>query len=306
MAGVGAIELPVTADDVRALVSQQFPDLRPVTARYFAAGWDFQMFEVNARALFRFPKRRACVEGLELERRLLAWLDGRLPIAVPDYRWWGQPSPRFGHAFGGYEILPGHIACRVDPASVNLERILDQVTEFLTAMRAVSVPDVKALGLAELADADSAPSRLERARALAPQIEAALDAPTFGRLSEYLARVEPVELDACPIGLVHSDLTSVHVLVAPDGSELSGVIDWGDVCIGPRIGDYVGWYAWLGEPFAQRLLARAGDELGRSALAWIRQRCICVGVNEVFHFAETGNDNDRLQGLCAIASALPF
>ncbi len=76
--------------------------------------------------------------------------------------------------------------------------------------------------------------------------------PETEAIAELLAEAEALPPSSCR-ALVHGDLHLRHVLV--DGASMSGVIDWGDICVGdPAIDLQLVW----------SLLAGAGGE-GRSS-----------------------------------------
>ena len=60
----------------RAIIIAVFPEfLSPhVDVELWDEGWDLQIFEVDARWLFRFPKRESGVVKLNMERKLLPGL----------------------------------------------------------------------------------------------------------------------------------------------------------------------------------------------------------------------------------------
>jgi hypothetical protein len=70
-------------------------------------GWDFQVFEVDARWLFRFPKREASVAKLNMERKLLSGLGEWVSLPVPSYEYFCESHESPSRPFAGYRKLPG-------------------------------------------------------------------------------------------------------------------------------------------------------------------------------------------------------
>ncbi|MBI4571647.1 MAG: hypothetical protein HY723_06815 [Chloroflexi bacterium] len=64
----------------RLAIAEGFPQLDLRSVRYFAGGWDYELWEVNGELLFRFPLREECAGPLEREARLLAAIAGALPL----------------------------------------------------------------------------------------------------------------------------------------------------------------------------------------------------------------------------------
>ena len=50
-------------EQFRSVVAACAPELKLTSARRFAEGWDFELWEANGELLFRFPKRAECAEA---------------------------------------------------------------------------------------------------------------------------------------------------------------------------------------------------------------------------------------------------
>ena len=70
-------------------------------------GWDFRLFEVGERWLFRFPKHETSVTKLNMERKLLSSLGEWVSLPVPIYEYYGRSRAPSGQPFAGYRKLPG-------------------------------------------------------------------------------------------------------------------------------------------------------------------------------------------------------
>jgi len=75
---------------------------------------------------------------------------------------------------------------------------------------------------------------------------------------------------ARPVALLHHDLALEHILVAPDGARLTGVIDWGDIVLGDPALDFVGLARACSAATLTALLAAYGpvDEGFQRRIAW--------------------------------------
>jgi aminoglycoside phosphotransferase (APT) family kinase protein len=222
----------VTIDEplVRALVAEQFPELDASSARFLAEGWDNSVWMVEERLAFRFPRREVAAPLIDREVAVLARLAPELPFPIPVPTFVGEPSEHYPWRFFGSPLLPG-----VEPADAHLSdagrvRLAPQVGRFLRALHA---PDVLRLADPDRSLADDPLSRagmelrVPRTRARLDELEEVglwSPSPTVDALLEEASALRPPE----PIALVHGDLHFRHVLVA--GAELTGVIDWGDMC----------------------------------------------------------------------------
>ena len=106
----------VDTKQVVDILQAQFPHLSPASVSDLGEGCDSSAFDVNARWVFRFPKRADVEQQLLLEMRVLPVLATHSPLPLPAFCFHGQPSEAFPRQFGGYARLPGVPALGVDPA----------------------------------------------------------------------------------------------------------------------------------------------------------------------------------------------
>jgi aminoglycoside phosphotransferase (APT) family kinase protein len=195
----------------------------PRTIVEIDVGYDFEVAIVDDDWVFRFPRRAAVEEALQVEIVLLPALAPVLPVAVPSFEHISRDP-----LFVGYRLIRGEPLVdedadgvlaflralhALDPSGLPLRRV-----DWVEAYR-VQCAEFERLVL-PLLDEDRRPD----ARRLFDDVETLVD-------------FEPV--------LVHADLGPAHLRVR-DG-RLAGVIDWSDA----RLGDPALDYAWLlNGPFA--------------------------------------------------------
>lgn len=224
-------EHAVTEDLARALIENQFPELRPVELHIIGVGWDNTALLVNGRFVFRFPRRSVAVPLLETEIRVLPQIAARLPLPIPVPVFVGRRDSRYPWPYAGYERLAGQTACSAGLSDVERSDLAEPLAEFLSALHTIQPAEAHVRGaprdtwnrfdmkrkvplvrqrLTELAATGLIPDA-------APYLELVDQAPTLRR--------------SMPLSLTHGDLYVRHLLLARD-TGLSGVIDWGDVHIG--------------------------------------------------------------------------
>lgn len=304
---VGAIEIPIDSEIVERAITERFVELRPVRAEPFAQGWDFCLFRVGDDLLFRFPKRRACVEGLMHELTILPVIGPSLGVAVPDYRWSAPGSEAFAAPFAGYRMLHGTIAAQMDPERVDRDAVLDQVAHVLQALHSTPLSVAREAGIGHDADDDWSAfptDGIDDLRSDIDRIADELGATTVGAAKDFAERMTGVRLPRASEVLIHDDLTAVHMLVDPATGRLSGIIDWADLHLGHPIADVTGWYGWLGRAFAECLLERLGVGDPSSWLDWMRNRVFLIGVHELDHARRTRDANARAMGRQMLSRAL--
>jgi len=108
----------LTPEQARALIHEQFPQLLRADDASFellGSGWDNDVWLVEGRYSFRFPRRHLALALLEHERLILPKLLPQLSLAGPMPRFLGEPSAQFPYLFTGYDYLEGVTCGRVNP-----------------------------------------------------------------------------------------------------------------------------------------------------------------------------------------------
>ncbi len=231
-------EREIGVDEAASLIRAQCPDLDFDRARIFAAGWDNSVIMLDDAWVFRFPRRALALPGIGREVDWLPWIATQvdLPVPVPehvgDYDGWPF--------WGGRHLIGTELA---HSPEIDRVPVAAAVGRFLAQLHAIEPKGD--LPVDPFGRADSA-SRAIRARDVLDELgelglwhgneatDAILDAGT--RLGPPTGR--PV--------LSHGDLYARHVLIR-DGA-VSGIIDWGDLCMAvPAVDLAIAFSAFTGE-----------------------------------------------------------
>jgi aminoglycoside phosphotransferase (APT) family kinase protein len=217
-------EIVVDQALVRALLGEQFPELDAASARPLGTGWDNSVWVVEETWAFRFPHRAVAIPGVEREIAVLPRLAPLLSAPIPEPRFVGVPSDRFGWPFFGAPLLAGEEVVEAELADGARGQLGAELGRFLRVLHDTDVDvDLPAdpLGRADMSvRVPRALARLEEVDELGLWVP---PQPVYAIL-EQASALPPVE----PRAFVHGDLHFRHVLV--DEGHLSGVIDWGDMC----------------------------------------------------------------------------
>lgn len=216
---------------VRALLAEQFPELEGRAARLAGEGFDNSVWVIDDEWAFRFPRRAIAVPLVARELAVLTRLAPLLPVAVPVPALLGAASERFPRPFFGHRLLRG-----VEPADASLTdadraRVGIGIARFLRALHAPATREAvdaeRALPFDPNRRADM-PFRVARTR---ERLDLITDLAPDSRAAAGRILADAVGLPSTSTEvLLHGDLHVRHVLV--ERGELSGVIDWGDVCVG--------------------------------------------------------------------------
>jgi aminoglycoside phosphotransferase (APT) family kinase protein len=180
-------------------------------------GYDFEVAIVDDDWVFRFPRRAAVEEALEIEIALLPALASALPVDVPSFEYISRRP-----FFVGYRLIRGEPLVDEDP---------DGVRAFLDALHAVDPAGLP------VERPDWVEAYREQCGKFEDLVFPLLDEDLRPQAKHLFDEVETL-VDFEP-ALLHADLGPAHLLVR-DG-RLAGVIDWGDT----RVGDPALDYAWL-------------------------------------------------------------
>lgn len=218
----------------------------------FDSGWDNHVTLVDGRWVDRTPRRPDGEPPLRREAELLPWLAPLLPLPVPVPVVVSESPVTVRHAY-----LPGD-ACPGTSAAHGRA-----VGRFLVALHGVDPDEAERHGARD-APSSHAETLLTIERMVREVLPLLPDrVATEGR--SLLARMAAL---APRSRLVHGDLGPEHIRVV--GERVTGIIDWGDTCIGDPALDLA--WATLGatRAFADAVLAtyRPDDELVARARDW--------------------------------------
>ena len=242
-------DVVVSEELVRGLLAEQFPELDSDSARPLAEGWDNSVWLVEDRLAFRFPRRAVAAPLVEREVAVLPRLAPLLPVRVPEPVCIGLPSDRYPWAFFGCPLLPGRELAEAGLADEDRIEVGAALGRFLRVLHAsetleVADPD-RTLPVDPNHRADMA-VRVGRTReqlAALARVGMWSAPPTVEHVLDDAERLPARAAPGSQQALCHGDLHLRHALV--DGGALSGVIDWGDVCVADPAVDLVLYWSFL-------------------------------------------------------------
>lgn len=265
------------------------PALAIVTAELNTDGMANAVVIVNDALVFRFPKTEAARELQRYEAALLDAIHARLPATVPRVE--AQTED-----FAQYRLVPGEPLYRhrlLGAAPEAQARVLGQLGAFLAALHSTPLdglpdPPWQRPGQRETARS-RALARLEQVRQLLyPHLWRDQRAWVEHLYAPVLDGT--LDLDGFTPRLIHADLASYHLLVAPGPWRLSGVIDFGTAGPGDPAVDIGLLLSTYGEsvvrrvaetyPLSAALLDRARFFAGALELEWalagVRERDVAM------------------------------
>ena len=270
----------------RQLIESQFPQLAPARVTARSQGWDNEALEINGEWIFRCPKRADSAAYVERELRLLPQIASRLPLLIPRYEFFGRPTAEFPYLFAVYRKLTGTPATHV--GEINEVAIAAQLGAFLSALHAIPLGEIEKCGV-EAADDDSQESlagALDELSAVAPHLPTETDAACRAFLERQLPAFESPHARC----LLHRDLRDEHILLAPDGSHVVGIIDWTDAAWGDAAHDFAGLWAWRGEDFVKGVLENYKHSIDANFRSRVRFCGMCCIVSTLDYAIRIGDE----------------
>jgi aminoglycoside phosphotransferase (APT) family kinase protein len=274
----------VSASLAAGLVGLQFPRLRGAPAELLATGWDNTVYLLGGQWVFRFPRRKVALPGIRREIAILPRLAPHLPLPVPVPELLGTPSDAYPWPFWGARLVPGTELAEAELPDSARAQAGASVGKFLRALHHPHLADLAGLAEPGLPEdpMQRADPRTRIVRAREPLERLARSAawtpdPAVERLFGAAERLGP------PAGrpvLVHGDLHLRHLLVGQSG-DVSGVIDWGDVCLADPAVDLSLAYSGFAGPARAALLAAYGPvDAERELRARVLAVSLCASLAE--------------------------
>jgi aminoglycoside phosphotransferase (APT) family kinase protein len=264
IACVANAEVEITAELVRELLRDQYPDLadRPVTLG--ARGWDNQLWRLGDDLAVRLPWATETADALLLkENTWLPVLAPLLPLPVPVPQRLGKPSRRFPRPWIVTTWVPGVPADRA-PATCS-SSAADALAAFLTALHRpapAGAPKGRARAGALTEVAEGVESQL------AQLTELGLVPDPDGIQAIWRDAVAAPGWAGPPVWL-HGDLHPANVLT--ENGNLCGIVDFGDLCAGDPAFDLAAAWVLLPDEEGVHRLQRAYP-LTADAATWRRAR----------------------------------
>jgi aminoglycoside phosphotransferase (APT) family kinase protein len=302
-----APERVVDRDQAEQLIGRTFPELRGQPVRPLAEGWDNSVFLVGEELVFRFPRRAMALPGIRREIAVLPVIAPLVPLPIPTPSYVGvddyaeDPWPFFGA-----RLVPGTELAVSALSDAERVRAAEDAGAFLRALHA---PET--LAAVQNATADPLPhdpmhrawprARITDTRHLLETLANDGAWTPDGRVVQLLENANALDAPWPQPKLMHGDLHIRHLLVdtTESGPGATGVIDWGDLCMGdPAMDLSLGYAAFAGQ--ARNAFFHAYGDIDAERELRARALAIRLSATLAAYALATGQDElaaESLRGL---------
>ncbi|MDX9865748.1 MAG: phosphotransferase [Anaerolineaceae bacterium] len=235
-------------------IKKTYPDFEVYLCESDDSGQYNDILIVNQSYIFRFPRFQTSASALARETKLLTWLQGRLPLPIPNPCFQNIHDSIPGKAFMGYRRIPGEKLTRQRLQSFKGQpawsAIAAQLGNFLRDLHGLDVSDVDMKLILQ-------DDRVYWTTMYAEIREVLFDAmrPDARRgvrqhFEQFLDTTPSQPFSPC---LRHGDFGPSNILFYPDEWVVSGVIDFSSVAIGDPAVDLAALSCY-GEDFLQQVM----------------------------------------------------
>lgn len=293
-------------DSVRAALAESpRPELADGGLRLLGAGMDSVALLLESDGgeyVLRLPQDPHGAEGIAHEQRLLPELAPCLPVPIPQFLF-TAPNPLGPGRFCAYPAVPGESLSEEQWRARGLldrPEIHRRIAESLAGVHAFPADRARELGIRIWDLRGEFGDDLKTVRAevvpLLDRSDAALLLAAWERYLDDDANFahEPT--------LIHADVSLDHLLVT--GSELTGLIDFGDVAIADPDYDLCYLYPEAGREFVDRVLRCRGTELAPRTETKLRFWACADPALDVLHAQEHEMPEFQQERLLVLTEAL--
>ena len=235
-------------------IRKVFPEVELRDCKLDVSGQYNDVLIVNKMYVFRFPRFRQGLIDMLDETQLLTWLQGKLPLSIPNPCFQHLDEAVPGKAFMGYRMIAGETLTREKLHALKgqsaWKEMAEQLGDFLQVLHGLNIA---ALGM-ELPEKDD---RAYWATMYAEIRELLFDAmrpdarQAVGRHFEaYLNAAQSLPFMPC---LRHGDFGPSNILYDVDEMAVRGIIDFSSAAIGDPAVDFSSLSCY-GDDFLQSAL----------------------------------------------------
>jgi aminoglycoside 2''-phosphotransferase len=229
-------------------IKKEFPKLQWNSFELITKGWDFDVIILDKKIAFRFPREEDTRRNIRKEIQLLKYLNPRLQVKTPQYRYIAKDK-----SFVGYQFLCGKPLTLSKYRKLTAKQkqlLIKQLAMFLSSLHSTPSAIFKKYNIRK-GNSDKSFEWLvnDTEKYVFPK----LNKKEVKYINEHFEELKSSLNDTYQPVLVHGDLTSSNLLWDNQSNSLS-IIDFSDHHIGDPANDFSGLLIY-GETFVKKILS---------------------------------------------------
>jgi aminoglycoside 2''-phosphotransferase len=236
--------------EIRKIIEDELPDFFISSMKKIGEGDNSIAFLINENIIFRFPKSDEAQRNNKKEIAALAIIAPRLNLPIPNFQYVSKQQKFIGHPIIHGENLSIKLYHSLNE---NFQvKIQKSIAIFLNQLHQIDLSSVKDCKLDVMDYKEEYSADLVSAKNL---IYPKLSAFEQNRITQMFATYfsHKINFNYTP-ALIHNDFSTDHILYEKTISEISGIIDFGDLAIGDPDYDLMYLYDSFGVDFINGLL----------------------------------------------------
>jgi len=270
------------ADDVIKLLEEQFK-IKIGDIYFIANGWDNDVYKINNKYLFRFPRRDIANKLIEKEGNALPIIKQYVSTPMPTPVFFGNPTNDYPYRFLGYNYLSDLSIGEI--VAINSMDSISVLATFLSQLHSVPINKVESIVGYDDLDRLNVNKRKE---ILIQNTNAIKNIGIYDtlELESYINNLTNIKLNDEKI-LVHGDMHIGNLLYNVDGV-VSAVIDFGDIHIGHRACDISIIYSIIPSKYRNIFYEKYGN-VSSATLDFAKFKAIFTNTFLLLHAYDSGN-----------------
>jgi aminoglycoside 2''-phosphotransferase len=238
-------------------ITRNFPDFQVETVHLLGEGRMSIVLEVNDQWAFRFAKTGQASLDLEKEIKLLPAIQPTVSLSIPSFEFAGRQGN--GLYFVGYRKLPGELLEEDSIAAlspVQVRNLIESLSDFIKKMQKIQVGPVESRAVPTV---NLEKKYLQLFKEAKEKVFPLIVDKTKDYVSDrFLAFLDYPNYHKFTPALIHGDLSPDHFLIDSDTGKLTGIIDFGDMCICDPDYEFLYILGDCGKAFTRDLLCLLG------------------------------------------------
>lgn len=238
-------------------ITQNFPDFKVETVQILGEGMMSIVLEVNKKWAFRFAKSTLASLDLEKEINILPYIHSKVSFSIPSFDFVGKQEN--GFYFVGYKKLPGELLKEDSIAMfsrIQVRNLIQSLSEFITQLQSISIDSAERRVVPTINLETKTLKLYEEAKEkVFPLLDEKTKANVCNRIETFLNHQD---YHTYTPKLIHGDLSPDHFLVDRETGKLTGIIDFGDMCICDPDYEFIYMMEDCGKEFTRDLVRSLG------------------------------------------------